>query len=675
LLWGKMPFVAVALGAAFFLYLAFVFPERIPARSIPHPVIFLFPGIAFALLSFTPLILKDVRLEKWGYNSVHGPLHGPFIFYILAYVVVGIAFLFAKFHRISSPIGKLQLKYVLIGLTASPLISLMTNGILPLFWSAKLTYIGPASFIIFVGSTSYAIVKHRLMDIEFIIRKSSVFLLFTIILCFPLFILIVFLENLFHRSINYEFAFLISVLVVLFSIINLRIRATVEAKIEKLIFRGGHNPSRTLMDFGKALVRILDLNSLAGKVIEALLGTLDVVSGSLYILEEEKTSFESYNQRGLVEGKDTVTRIPQNDSLFQWLSEARTVAVREELDLMSPRPGLDRVLIRMKEMQSEICIPLTSRDRIIGIINLGRKRNKKPYTIQDIELLTTLANQTAIAIENAKLYEDLKRQKAVMRRADRLASLGTMTAGLAHEIRNPLVAIKTLTQLLPERIDDEEFRSDFLKIASGEVDRISSLVNELLEFARPTQPQLKPESIEEIMDGMILLISTETKKKSLEVMTSYQDHLPLIPVDREQIKQVFLNVLLNAVEATDEGGRVGVEIRTFSRENKEAFLQIEIRDTGRGIPEEHLDNVFTPFFTTKDKGSGLGCQFPTRLSESTEARSAWKAGPVKDRHFSSIFPYCNLRNQCPWTESTGRTNHFIRFRCDGFNGEKDLTDR
>jgi len=108
------------------------------------------------------------------------------------------------------------------------------------------------------------------------------------------------------------------------------------------------------------------------------------------------------------------------------------------------------------------------------------------------------------------------------------------------------------------------------------------------------------------MDGMILLISTEVKKRNLEIVRQYEDSLPPVAIDREQIKQVFLNILLNAIEATDEGGQVSVEIRTFSRKSGEKFLQVEIRDTGCGISEDHLEDVFTPFFTTKDKGSGLG---------------------------------------------------------------------
>jgi signal transduction histidine kinase len=236
---------------------------------------------------------------------------------------------------------------------------------------------------------------------------------------------------------------------------------------------------------------------------------------------------------------------------------------------------------------------------------LGEKEIGGTYSKEDIELLDSLANQASIAIENAVLYADLKKQRLFMRRADRLASLGTLTAGLAHEIRNPLVAIKTLTQLLPERMDDEEFRRDFVAIAAGEVDRISSLVNELLEFARPLEPEFSLENIKEIMEGMVLLVSTEAKKKELFIVRNYEEHLPLILIDREQIKQVFLNILLNAIEATKKGGQVTVEVRTVNNKTGES-IQVEIHDTGIGIPEEHLENIFNPFFTTKSKGSGLG---------------------------------------------------------------------
>jgi signal transduction histidine kinase len=247
------------------------------------------------------------------------------------------------------------------------------------------------------------------------------------------------------------------------------------------------------------------------------------------------------------------------------------------------------------------------------MINLSHKFNKDIYSNEDIELLRTLANQTAIAVENARLYEDLKRSKSYIRRADRLASLGTLTAGLAHEIRNPLVAIKTLTQLLPERLDDEEFRGQFLKIASGEVDRISTLVNELLNFARPSDPKIESEDINGVLDGMILLVSTETKKKQITVFRSYASELPPIQIDPEQIKQVFLNILLNAISATSENGQIIVKTRSFTKPGGESYVQIEFTDTGCGIPEEHLEDIFNPFFTTKTTGSGLGLSISNQI--------------------------------------------------------------
>jgi signal transduction histidine kinase len=220
-----------------------------------------------------------------------------------------------------------------------------------------------------------------------------------------------------------------------------------------------------------------------------------------------------------------------------------------------------------------------------------------------------LANQVAIAIENANLYENLKKSQNILRRSDRLASLGTLIASLAHEIRNPLVSIKTFTQLLPERIDDTEFRDYFLKVASGEIDRLTSLINELLGFAKPSEPNLKEEDVTTIIDRMEVLISTEARKKNIKITKNYAPHLPMVFIDAEQIKQVLLNIFLNAIQAIEGQGEIWIETRIVhaTREDKrEEFLQIEIRDTGIGIPPENLDHVFDPFFSTRPEGSGLG---------------------------------------------------------------------
>ncbi len=291
----------------------------------------------------------------------------------------------------------------------------------------------------------------------------------------------------------------------------------------------------------------------------------------------------------------------------------KEIIIREELVKGGNISDLNAVTQIMSQLEAEVSIPLISKGQLIGMINLSHKFNKDIYSHEDIELLSTLANQTTIAIENARLYDDLKKSKSYIRRADRLASLGTLTAGLAHEIRNPLVAIKTFTQLLPERIDDEEFRNHFLNIASGEVDRISALVTELLEFARPSEPRFELEDINGILDGMILLVSTETKSKRIDIFKDYAKELGPITIDREQMKQVFLNMLLNAIEATQENGKIYVKTRSYAKLEGEPYIQIEFTDTGCGIRPEYLEDIFTPFFTTKEKGSGLGLSISNQI--------------------------------------------------------------
>jgi signal transduction histidine kinase len=268
-----------------------------------------------------------------------------------------------------------------------------------------------------------------------------------------------------------------------------------------------------------------------------------------------------------------------------------------------------QVVEKMSELEAEISVPITSKEKLIGILNLGHKEGKEIYSGEDLELLSTLANQAAIAIENARLYESLKQSQDTLRRADRLSSLGLLTAGLAHEIRNPLVAIRTFTQLLPERYDDAEFREGFQGLALKEVDRICGLINDLLSFARPSRPNVAEESMNEVVDGIARILETEAKEKGVEIARDFALNLPRVWIDREQMKQVFMNLILNAIQAMGEGGSIFISTRLTSRNDTGhagQFVQVEVRDTGVGIPPENIDHIFDPFFTSKEEGSGLG---------------------------------------------------------------------
>jgi PAS domain S-box-containing protein len=217
----------------------------------------------------------------------------------------------------------------------------------------------------------------------------------------------------------------------------------------------------------------------------------------------------------------------------------------------------------------------------------------------------------------------IKRLEHQVRRSDRLASLGTLSAGMAHEIKNPLVSLKTFAQLLPERYQDSDFRDTFSNLIGHEIDRIDSLVNQLLRFARPAKPILKPLHAHEVLEKALTLVGHRLYQKDIKLQRSWQAEVDTIHGDADQLEQVFLNFFLNAMDAMKTRGELSVttEIKTGEHwVNPRAYgngesngngqvleaLLISIRDTGEGIRPEDLAHVFDPFFTTKDYGTGLG---------------------------------------------------------------------
>jgi PAS domain S-box-containing protein len=211
----------------------------------------------------------------------------------------------------------------------------------------------------------------------------------------------------------------------------------------------------------------------------------------------------------------------------------------------------------------------------------------------------------------------LKRLEMQIRRSDRLASLGTLSAGMAHEIKNPLVSIKTFAQLLPERYQDSDFRETFFSLIGHEVDRIDSLVNQLLRFARPAKPLLKPMHVHEVLEKALLLVGHRLYQKDIKLTRSWQAEVDTIRADADQIEQVFLNFFINALDAMKPGGSLTVGTEIGSTETwptalpdggseVREILRISVADDGIGIKPEDVAHVFDPFFTTKDYGTGLG---------------------------------------------------------------------
>lgn len=202
----------------------------------------------------------------------------------------------------------------------------------------------------------------------------------------------------------------------------------------------------------------------------------------------------------------------------------------------------------------------------------------------------------------------LRRLEQRVRDADRLASIGTLAAGLAHEIKNPLVSIHTFVQLLPQRYQDAEFRETFTSLVGDEVRRIDGLVNRLLDLSRPIRPEFEQVSVHALLRDITGLLSERMTQCHTQLETNFAAHCDEVWADQNQLRQVFMNVFVNAMEAMGTGGC----IRVSTGEEPEDLgsgrmgLHVEIQDTGPGIPEEQLGRIFDPFFTTKADGTGLG---------------------------------------------------------------------
>ena len=238
--------------------------------------------------------------------------------------------------------------------------------------------------------------------------------------------------------------------------------------------------------------------------------------------------------------------------------------------------------------------------------------NTQVFSILSLYLSSVLSRLNILKeIEGMKThYDDILIKKE---EAERLASLGYVAAGLAHEIKNPLVSIKTLAQLLPERYDDQEFRYQFTNIAISEIDRIVNIVSDLLNFAKTSEPNFSLLDIQGLIDEVIGLLSARFKECGVFVSRNYTAEIPPIYGDRAQLKQLFLNLFLNSQEAMKKGGGISVDLTIGKDGDEIKKVIIKITDTGAGIEKENMQHVFEPFFTTKDKGTGLGLSICKRM--------------------------------------------------------------
>ncbi len=268
-------------------------------------------------------------------------------------------------------------------------------------------------------------------------------------------------------------------------------------------------------------------------------------------------------------------------------------------------------------------VPLIAKHNVVGVMVVDNLVNRKRITEEQVELLQIFANQAANAIEMSRLYENLERinrrlidAQDMLVRTKTLATLGEFSAGIAHELRNPLVSIGGFARRLAKVLEGDSKEARYARIIATEVESMEKILKQILEFAGGAKPERRKVDIIHIIEHVLVLLGASITENRIVVETDYDERTRYLYVDEVQMRQLFINLIKNAIEAIGDGGGT-LRVRSVVMESAEGGVGFAVEDTGPGIPPEDLEHVFDPFFTKKSAGVGLGLSMCSRVVESS----------------------------------------------------------
>jgi signal transduction histidine kinase len=297
-------------------------------------------------------------------------------------------------------------------------------------------------------------------------------------------------------------------------------------------------------------------------------------------------------------------------------------------------------IARSEGLVSLLSVPLLFSGRAIGTLNVY---TGIPYSFsnEEIKILSALAELSAIAIEKARLYERVVDMEEQLRQTEKLSALGLLAAEVAHEIRNPLTVMKMLYHSLNLRFEPGDPRAKDARIIDEKIEHLNKIVEQILQFARTSEPELEPVNLNQLLDELGLLVRHKLKNQNVQLVRKLQPDLPLIDGDATQLEQVFLNLILNATEAMPEGGTLTISTCSMRLRgaSRPAHVRVEFSDTGMGMSEEQRTRAFTSLLqTTKSKGTGLGLAIVGRIIETHRGKVRIKSRRGKGTIVSLLIP-------------------------------------
>ncbi len=382
-----------------------------------------------------------------------------------------------------------------------------------------------------------------------------------------------------------------------------------------------------LFTVGRTLIQAGPLEQILDRIVEE---GLQLLSGKVCVLlEVDGDKFRTWAVAGTSAGPD-FSEILIEGSLMEPVVRDRDSMVIS--GLQSNPAFRQREFAERENLKSAAAVPVAYQSEVRAVLAVYSEEPTR-FREVDVKLLQLLANQGALAIENARRLDRVVALEDSVRQTERLTLLGTLAAEIAHEIRNPITIIHLLIHGIREQGNHDERTQSDLATVIEKLDRINLMVERTLSLARTTESRLGPVNINALCDDLLLFLQPHLHKQRIELVKKFRKPMPDAQIDEGQIQQVFLNIMVNALQATGEGGRI--KVSTKSAAENVTFV---IEDTGKGIPAADVKNLFDPFFTRRNGGTGLGLFICEKLVRGHKGTIKIKSTPGEGSRFTVSLP-------------------------------------
>lgn len=660
--WWQFAYIGIIMIPVLFMHFVYSFLDI--KRPVFLRTIYVF-SLAMLLLNIfrkdiflgkVSLFFADSKIFQPGY-WIYPP--SPFLLFYILVFFVGIAGLthidMIRGYKKAGLFKRNQIKYFFIG-TASGFIG-GGFSFLPCF-NISLYPVSNIAVVLYPIITSYAIVKYRLMDIKVAVTRTGIFVVvYTLVLGIPIalsaiakdWLMIILGQNWWLGPF---------VLLIILAATGPYMYIYLQRKAETILLRKQYTYQNTLKQAARELARIHKLKRLLNLITHIVTKTASISHSAIYLLDDKSQRFLLSATRNFKKILPSSTN--KEDPLISWLENQKESLVYEEIYRKTQEetnPIFKELERSMRLLQAIVIVPGFLKDKLIGFLVLGEKRAGGFYTTQDLDTFAVLANQAALAVENAMLYENMEEQvrertkelvemQKQLIQAEKLASVGTLAGGVAHEINNPLTAILTNVQMLLAE-SNGKFDRESLELIEEATKRCRTIVQKLMAYAkRPLEnAEVTKVDLTNVVKNVVTFIGYQLEQENIKIIFEAKEDAYLVMGNQNELEQVVTNIVLNARDAIKQLKKAG-EIH-ISLVKSGDWAKIIIKDEGSGIPKEMLSKIFDPFFTTKEvgKGTGLGLSICQAIVEKHNGIITVQSEPNKGSTFTVQLPKAEVETK------------------------------